>query len=283
MMPVLRIGNRGQHVAELQRILGIQSDGIFGVVTRNAVITFQRSRGLLVDGIVGNQTWTALRGSAQVTPTATSGKSRVFTHRTARIIETTPDNIELKVIRNTLRGASVNGISGTFFYPMNPVHAQNANGIVVNRNQIIGGASSHAWRGFPHSTLCCYSDGTLGVERVQYSNQISKPVLWAIGGLGLLQSYDPHAEGYSGVYSDVLRRVTASQGGHIWIGYKDGKVYMYWRTNCTRLQTRQDAIALGMQGCVGLDSGGTAQMRHPNLVDAHTSRRMHNCVSLINV
>src|SRR5919199_5684072 len=35
-------------------------DGIFGPVTAGGVRRFQQSRNLLVDGIVGNQTWPAL-------------------------------------------------------------------------------------------------------------------------------------------------------------------------------------------------------------------------------
>ena len=36
-------------------------DGIFGVATYNAVVAYQRSRGLTVDGIVGCNTWRSLQ------------------------------------------------------------------------------------------------------------------------------------------------------------------------------------------------------------------------------
>ena len=36
-------------------------DGVFGAQTRNAVINYQRSRGLTADGIVGCNTWLSLQ------------------------------------------------------------------------------------------------------------------------------------------------------------------------------------------------------------------------------
>ena len=36
-------------------------DGVFGTQTRNAVISYQRSRGLTADGIVGCNTWRSLQ------------------------------------------------------------------------------------------------------------------------------------------------------------------------------------------------------------------------------
>jgi hypothetical protein len=54
----------------LNRILGTQLvvDGLFGPLTRGAVIRFQQQRGLLVDGIVGPQTESALIAAGAGSP-----------------------------------------------------------------------------------------------------------------------------------------------------------------------------------------------------------------------
>lgn len=53
---VLKYGSRGDDVKALQTLLGIKSDGIFGIGTLNAVKAFQVKQGLIVDGIVGANT-----------------------------------------------------------------------------------------------------------------------------------------------------------------------------------------------------------------------------------
>lgn len=64
--PMLQKGNRGEDVADLQKLLRDKGfkpgdiDGVFGVQTRDAVIEFQTVRNLEVDGIVGPETWGAL-------------------------------------------------------------------------------------------------------------------------------------------------------------------------------------------------------------------------------
>lgn len=66
-LSVVRRGDRGADVTYLQERLGQEGfnpgpvDGIFGSLTHGAVTDFQRARALVVDGIVGNQTWTSLR------------------------------------------------------------------------------------------------------------------------------------------------------------------------------------------------------------------------------
>lgn len=64
--PLVRYGSKGVYVATLQdalNTLGYDAgtiDGIFGNNTRNAVLRYQRAKGLTVDGIVGCNTWRAL-------------------------------------------------------------------------------------------------------------------------------------------------------------------------------------------------------------------------------
>jgi peptidoglycan hydrolase-like protein with peptidoglycan-binding domain len=67
---VVRLGDRGIVVREVQHLLADAGfppgpvDGIFGYFTEHAVRSFQSSRGLAVDGAVGDATFAALNGDA---------------------------------------------------------------------------------------------------------------------------------------------------------------------------------------------------------------------------
>lgn len=70
MLPVLKIGSRGESVKTLQYLLikyghsvgSYGVDGDFGNGTLNGVKSFQRANGLEDDGIVGKDTWSKLLG-----------------------------------------------------------------------------------------------------------------------------------------------------------------------------------------------------------------------------
>jgi N-acetyl-anhydromuramyl-L-alanine amidase AmpD len=53
---ILKLGSKGPKVADMQTKLGLQSDGVFGPHTEEAVKLFQTQNGLTADGIVGNKT-----------------------------------------------------------------------------------------------------------------------------------------------------------------------------------------------------------------------------------
>ncbi len=70
-IPVLREGSRGPEVEKLQSLLnsrftpgpGLDVDGIFGPLTREAAVQFQRAKAIAIDGVVGKETWFQLLSS----------------------------------------------------------------------------------------------------------------------------------------------------------------------------------------------------------------------------
>jgi hypothetical protein len=88
-MSTLQRGSQGAEVVRLQnalRALGFYdgaSDGDFGPDTEEAVITFQDSKGLSTDGVVGPGTWSALGGDepAPVAPPVPQGDSSTLAYR----------------------------------------------------------------------------------------------------------------------------------------------------------------------------------------------------------
>ena len=90
--PLLKYGSRGTAVVKLQQALKTQSylngaaDGIYGSMTRNAVIKFQTAKKISVDGIAGNQTQTILYAQATTLSRATSTTAATNLYWLARII-----------------------------------------------------------------------------------------------------------------------------------------------------------------------------------------------------
>lgn len=73
-LPQLRVGSRGPETILLQHYLHQLGyfqgsvDGIFGAQTQAAVMRFQSENGLVVDGIVGRETWSLLRKEMTTQP-----------------------------------------------------------------------------------------------------------------------------------------------------------------------------------------------------------------------
>ena len=59
-MSTLKLGSKGKLVESLQSFLKLKPDGIFGKETEDSVKKWQKTNGLLDDGIVGPMTWSAM-------------------------------------------------------------------------------------------------------------------------------------------------------------------------------------------------------------------------------
>lgn len=79
---LLRKGSRGREVIELQQALGIDDDGVFGIGTEQAVKAYQQEHHLMIDGIVGSQTLTAIREN----DVTTDNSERVYSPSEALMI-----------------------------------------------------------------------------------------------------------------------------------------------------------------------------------------------------
>jgi peptidoglycan hydrolase-like protein with peptidoglycan-binding domain len=119
-LPVLRFGSRGAGVADLQRLLGLVPDGIFGPKTLMGVLAFQRSHGLAVDGIVGPITCAALltEPSPTVNVWVRHGSRGMAVREVQQLVGVTVDGIfgprTLAAVKayQRARGLQVDGIVG---------------------------------------------------------------------------------------------------------------------------------------------------------------------------
>lgn len=107
-------------------------------------------------------------------------------------------------------------ISGSFTHPTGGAPCS----ILVDKGLPVHTYSCHAYKGFPESVLYKTQSGRIGVQRVMYLSEIKEPLEWAVGGMGLLDNFDPIAEGFNHGDEGVLRIC-----GHNILGVKNGYLY----------------------------------------------------------
>lgn len=66
---LLKNGSRGEEVKQLQTLLGLSADGVFGAGTEAKVKEWQAANGLTADGIVGDGTWGKMFSNTAPAPT----------------------------------------------------------------------------------------------------------------------------------------------------------------------------------------------------------------------
>lgn len=135
-------------------------------------------------------------------------------------------------------GGYKNSLSGSFTYPAGRTPCS----IMVAHGKTIYGGSCHGHLGKPETVLYRLQDGSFGTLRTMYAADLPAGVRWAVGGLGLLEMYDPEAEGFCRLqfggkwydYSDVLRKTN-----HTVLGCKGQQVYLIYCKSLTGAQAQQ--------------------------------------------
>ena len=89
---LLKRGYTGKDVKTLQRLLHLQDDGVFGVLTEERVKEWQREHGLVADGIVGDKTWAAMTADSTQLLKSKRVINEIIVHCTA-----TPEGVDKTV------------------------------------------------------------------------------------------------------------------------------------------------------------------------------------------
>lgn len=195
----------------------------------------QRSVGALENGWIGNQTLSdiAAKLGADCFPLNVElyGQPCIL----ARDID--PLNLSGRLPENA--------ISGSFSWQGQPCS------ILVRGGRVVRGMSCHCPT--PESVLYKTTDGAVRIARVASASLLDN-VVWAVGGMGLLGNYNPAAEGFTGAFSDVLRKTN-----HTVLGYKGGMLYGVYCRSMTAQQVNafvRDKLKLDY--AVMLDGGHVA-------------------------
>lgn len=148
-----------------------------------------------------------------------------------------------------------NTISGSFSASKQPCS------ILVQDGKVKQKYACHYWYDRTESVLYRLTNGTVGMARVGTTDELPKNLRWAVGGMGLLDNYDPAAEGFCKLtkdgrtedFSDVLQDTD-----HTVLGYKDGLFYLIYCKSMTDTQVNAYAKKLRLELAVMLDGGHVA-------------------------
>lgn len=219
----------------------------------------QRSVGALDNGYIGNQTMSdiAARLGANCWPLNVElyGQPCIL----ARDID--PLNLSGRLPENS--------ISGSFSWQGAPCS------ILVRGGKVVRGMSCHYPT--PESVLYKTRDGRVHMARVSSADALTHSgVVWAVGGMGLLGNYNPAAEGFTGAYSDVLRKTN-----HTALGYKGGMLYgVYCRSMTAQQVNALCRDKLKLEYAVMLDGGHVAAI-HAAVSRINTTQRQYYAVRFL--
>ncbi len=111
----IRLGSSGAAVTALQKELKVTADGAFGPLTEAAVRSFQKSKGLKVDGVVSANVWRALAGLSYTktgTTTTTPSTGTPFAPYKSTVLATGARGTAVKAVQRALGGLAVDGVYG---------------------------------------------------------------------------------------------------------------------------------------------------------------------------
>ncbi len=263
--PVLRRGDKGEAVKELQRLLGgLTVDGDFGALTEAAVKEYQRKHGLAVDGIVGTETWAHLRAR----PPDTGYYKVAETH----VVEVDPLTLRISVQDKPGNKITLDNFVTSGYQWNNPDGSTYPLGILVSEGKVINNWQPH---GKPAGTLIVYKNGAVAVRELLTIDSETN-VWFAVSGCTILPEIRMTTAGFTGVYADIARATDRPV-----IGYNPDKhkVIIAVRPDSTIARGQQTLKNLGCDRGITLDGGGSTILKVNGKLYKSTTRRLYSVVT----
>lgn len=243
---------RPKELNKLQNQGGETMDVIKGSTTNETKMNkgIQSAIGSQVDGEIGIQTMSdiACKLDAECFPLTLK-------------IYNTPVIIAKDIVPFAGNGSTLadwgNCINGSFYANGKPCSILIQDGVVKQKY------ACHASYGKPESVLYKLSTGEILLTRITSADYLPKNTVWAVGGVGLLDNYNPTLEGFCKLtangktedFSDVLR-----QTNHSMLGVKNKHIYLVYCANMTSISVNKIAQQLKLEKAIMLDGGHVAGM-----------------------
>ena len=200
-------------------------------------------------------------------------KSKYYKIGDTHIIETTPDNIEIKILGDTLdKSVGVNGV--LFDTQTAPVTSPDSCVFIAmnDGNPLSDNSQFNGYKGPPRATLIYHTNKQLGFRQLKDINSIRNNTIWAVGGFMVKPYMDFKNEQIPG----SVNYKTA----HTYIGYDaEGRVYLIVKPNHNISEIVPLLDQLRITNCIVLDGGGSSQLNHPQ-GSYKSSRKINSAILL---
>lgn len=185
-------------------------------------------------------------------------KSKYYKIGDAHIIETTPDNIYVKILGDTLdKSVGVNGV--LFDTQTAPVTSpESCVFIAMNDGKPLSNNSQfNGWNSPPRATLIYHTNKKLGFRQLKNISTIKDNTIWAVGGFMV--------KPYMDFKNEQIPPGVNYKTAHTYIGYdKEGKIYLIIKPNHNISEIVPLMDKLKITNAIVLDGGGSSQMNHPD-------------------
>lgn len=178
------------------------------------------------------------------------------------------EDLQVKIVnKNNRQITEKNCVNGTFFWNTTTPGEKYSTSILYAEGKLYKATANHLPS--PQSVFIVYKNNTVEMKRIKNISELDLDnIRLVIGGIGLRNTldskfkYDPTAEGFSGVYADVLRKANKTV-----IGYnkKENKIYLMCRPNIYHESSYQYDLLKLVKDCeydiaLSVDGGGSTFM-----------------------